>query len=392
MIKRLDQLSLQGKQVFVRLDLNVPLEGKRITDDNRIVEALPTLQYILEQGGRPVLASHLGRPKGKKKPEFSLEPVGSHIAALTHREVLLAEDCIGDAAKVVMQHQRDGQIVLLENLRFHDEEEANDAEFARKLMGNTTVYIDDAFGALHRAHASVDALARLYPDRGMGFLVEKELRHLDKLRKAPEHPYVVILGGAKVSDKIKIIESLLDKANTLIIGGAMAYTFLMAQGRNMGKSLVEVDKLQLASRLLERAALRNVKVLLPSDHVVATDVDASQGTRVTAGIDIQPEFMGLDIGPQTITQFKAALEGARTIFWNGPMGLFEKDAFAAGTRAMAEALSVSSAFTVAGGGDTVAALSDAGLKDKITHVSTGGGASLEFLEGRTLPGLAALEV
>lgn len=392
MIKRLDQLSLQGKQIFVRLDLNVPLEGKTITDDNRIVEALPTLQYILEQGGRPVLASHLGRPKGKRKPEYSLEPVGSRIAALTSREVLLAEDCIGDSAKVVMQHQRDGQIVLLENLRYHDEEEANDGDFARKLMGSTTVYVDDAFGALHRAHASVDSLARLYVDRAMGFLVDKELRHLDKLRKAPEHPYVVILGGAKVSDKIKIIESLLDKANTLIIGGAMAYTFLMAQGRSMGKSLVEVDKLQLASRLLERAALRNVKVLLPSDHVVATDLDGSQGTRVTAGIDIQPEYMGLDIGPQTIEHFKSALQGARTVFWNGPMGLFEKDVFAAGTRAMAQALSTSSAFTVAGGGDTVAALSDAGLKDKITHVSTGGGASLEFLEGRTLPGLAALEV
>ncbi len=390
-IKSIKDLPIENKTVFLRVDFNVPLEDGKITDDSRIREALPTIQHALDRGARLVLASHLGRPKPGKTEGLSLEPCGTRLAELLNVEVHLPDDCIGDAPKKVVHDLRAGQICLLENLRFHAEEEKNDEAFAQKLAELADVYVDDAFGAVHRAHASVAGMAKLFRDRGCGFLLEKEIAALGKLVGAPDKPYVAVLGGAKVSDKIAVVEALLEQVSTLIIGGAMANTFLAAQGTNLQASKVEADKLSLARTILERAKSKHVTVLLPEDLVVAQSLEASAGTVVAAGA--VPELhMALDIGPRSVARFAAALTGAKTVFWNGPMGLFEKAPFSAGTFGLARAMADCGAFTVVGGGDSAAAVHAAGegVAAKMSHISTGGGASLELIEGKKLPGIEVL--
>jgi phosphoglycerate kinase len=385
---------LENKRLFIRVDFNVPLDKKtgKITDDARIREALPTIRFAVEKGAKVILASHMGRPKPGKKDGLSLVVCGERLAELTGWEVHVPEDCIGDAPKKVIQDLRTGQVCLLENLRFHPEEEANDEGFARQLAELCDAYVDDAFGCVHRAHASVHALPLLVRDRAAGFLLEKELVALGKVVTDPERPFVAILGGAKVSDKIDVVEALLAKCNVLCIGGAMANTFLAAQGRNMQKSLVETDKLALARTILEKAESRGVKLVLPVDVKVAESLDATSGTVVKAGA-VPEGTMALDVGPETVALIKAELAKAKTVFWNGPMGLFETAAFADGTLEVARALAVIEGFTVVGGGDSAAAIKVAGAEvaEKIDHISTGGGASLELIEGKKLPGVAALE-
>lgn len=389
-ILTVDQLDVASRRVFVRVDFNVPLtpDGK-VSDDTRVREALPTIKLLVEAGARVILASHLGRPKKGPEARFSLAPAGERLAELLGQEIVLTDDCVGDGARKVVHDLRDGRVALLENLRFHKEEEANDPGFARELAALTDVYVNDAFGAAHRAHASVDALPRLVPVRAAGLLLRKELAALGRLADGPERPYVAVLGGAKVSDKIAVIEALLSKVDALIVGGAMANTFLAAQGRSMGKSLVEGDKLATARDVLARAAEKRVAVLLPTDVVVADSLDAPVGDVV--GVEaIGGEQMALDIGPASVAAFRERLLRARSIFWNGPMGLFERPAFSAGTLGVARAIAEAAAFSVVGGGDSVAAVQQADLAHRFTHVSTGGGASLELIEGRTLPGVEAL--
>jgi len=392
-IRSIRNLNLANQRVFIRVDFNVPLKKgtTEITDDTRIREALETIRYAVEAEARVILASHLGRPKPGKTEGLSLEPCGKRLAELTGYEVHLPEDCIGDAAKKVVYDLRPGQICLLENLRFHEEEEKNDEGFAKQLAELCDVYIDDAFGAVHRAHASVHALPRLMRERGCGFLLEKEINALSKLVSGPDKPYVAVLGGAKVSDKLKVIESLLERIDVLLIGGAMANTFLAAQGKNMQRSKIEDDKLALARTLLEKAQTRGTKVVLPTDAVVASDLQASEG-RVVDVNAIPEGTMALDIGPATLALFSEHLHKAETVFWNGPMGLFEIDAFSHGTMGIAQAIADLNAFTVVGGGDSAAAVQAAGEKiaKRFSHISTGGGAALELLEGATLPGVEAL--
>ncbi len=388
-VRTLQDVDVTGRTVFVRVDFNVPLEGTRVTDDTRIRAALPTIQQIQERGGRVVLASHLGRPKGKKKPEFSLEPAAARLAELLRLEVLLADDCIGDGAKKVVADLRDNQVAMLENLRFHPEEEADDEGFARELAKLGEVYVNDAFGSSHRAHASVHALPKLMAQRAAGLLVQKEVAALEKLRTGAEHPYVAVLGGAKVSDKIEVIEALLERVDELLIGGAMANTFLAAQGLQLGKSRIEEDKLPLARTLLQKARERNIQLLLPVDVVVAESLDATAG-KATDVNAVGAAEMALDIGPRTVQNYGERLRRAKSVFWNGPMGLFENSAFAEGSFGIARAMADCPGFTVVGGGDSVAAVHVAGLADRYTHVSTGGGASLELLEGKKLPGVEVL--
>lgn len=388
-IRSLKELALGGRRVFCRVDFNVPLEGTTITDDTRIRESLPTIEHILAEGGRLVLASHLGRPKGKRVAEMSLEPAALRLAELLGvGEVILTDDCIGDGARKVVGDLRDGQVALLENLRYHDEEEKNDEGFARELARLCDVYVNDAFGSSHRAHASVSGLPKLIGEKGAGFLLDKELNALDKLRTEPAKPYVAVLGGAKVSDKIGVIEALLSKVDVLVIGGAMANTFLAAQGHAMGKSLVEEDKLPLARAVLQKADARNVQLLLPTDLRVG--VGLKDSVAIESGLELDGSSMALDVGPKTAARFAEVVRKAGAVFWNGPMGLFENPAFAAGTLAVAEAMAECAGFTVVGGGDSVAAIQQAGLASKYDHVSTGGGASLEYLEGKKLPGVEAL--
>lgn len=392
-IRCIDELELAGQKVFIRVDFNVPLDKKsgQITDDERIRAALPTVKHAVGAGAKVILASHLGRPKGKPTPEYSMEPVGSRLAELTGYEVFVPDDCVGEAAKKVVQDLRDGQVALLENLRFHAEEEKNDEAFARELASLCTVYVNDAFGAAHRAHASVEALPRLMQTRAMGFLMKNEVSNLSKVLESPEKPFVAVLGGAKVTDKIGVIESLLAKCTAICIGGAMANTLLAAKGHDMKASLVEKDFLAAARTLLEKARDKGVEIVLPSDVVVGAGADAATGT--TVGVGAVPDgTMALDIGPATLDAFKKHVLGAKTVFWNGPMGLFENAAFAAGTNGMARALAEAPGFTVVGGGDSAAALRKAGdgLEAKISFVSTGGGAALELLEGQKLPGVEAL--
>lgn len=386
---------LSGKRVFVRVDFNVPLDKKTgaITDDSRIREALPTIKFCVEAGAKVIVASHMGRPKPGKREGLSLEPCGARLAELSGYEVHLPDDCVGDAPKKVIYDLRAKQICLLENLRFHEEEEADNEAFARQLSELCDVYINDAFGAAHRAHASVHALPRMIRERAAGFLMRKELEALSKLTDRPQKPYAAVLGGAKVSDKIDVVEALLSLVDTLCIGGAMANTFLAAQGKKMQKSRIEEDKLALARTILGKARDKGVSVLLPVDVIAAAGLDAASGE--TCGVDALPEgSMALDIGPQTIELFGREIGRAKTIFWNGPMGLFETPAFARGTMEIARIMSRVPGFTVVGGGDSAAAVKKAGedVAKGFSHISTGGGASLELVEGKKLPGVEALRV
>jgi len=390
--KTIRDLQIHGRRVFVRVDFNVPLKNGVIGDDTRIRASMPTVRFALEGGAAcVVLASHLGRPKGKPNPAFSLRPVAARVSELLGRPVAFADDCVGAAAEQAVARAPAGGVVLLENLRFHPEEEKDDQAFARQLASLADVYVNDAFGSAHRAHASVHAIVPLVAEAGAGLLMESELRYLGEAVGSPARPYVAILGGAKVSDKIEVIENLIGKVDRLIIGGAMAYTFFKAMGRPVGSSLVEDDKRDVARDVMARAHARGVALLLPEDHVVAPGLDASAPTEVLAVDDpaIGPR-MGLDIGPRTVQSFAAALRDARTVVWNGPMGVFEIDAFAQGTIAVAHAVADVEGTTIVGGGDSIAAVKKAGVADRITHISTGGGASLEFLSGSTLPGVAIL--
>jgi phosphoglycerate kinase len=383
----IQDLDLKGKRVFVRVDFNVPIKDGKVTDDLRIREALPTIRYGIEQGATLVLASHLGRPKGKPKPEFSLAPVAGRLRELLGKEVVFAKDCVGPEVQKAIDSAGPGDVILLENLRFHAEEEANDPGFSAQLAALTPIYVNDAFGSAHRAHASTEGITHHVKQAAAGFLMEKELRYLGGALESPQRPFVAILGGAKISDKIEVIENLLGKVDRLLIGGAMMFTFLKSQGKHIGKSLCEEDKLDLARELLARAQSR---LSLPVDAVAAAGMDAEASAHVVAAGEIPDGEMGLDIGPKAIKEYAECIRSAKTIVWNGPMGVFEKDAFAAGTIGVAKAVADSAAVSIIGGGDSAAAVAKAGVADRITHISTGGGASLEFLAGQVLPGVAAL--
>ena len=385
-------LNLHGRRVFIRVDFNVPIKGGVIGDDTRIRASLPTIQYAIDMGATVVLASHLGRPKGTVAPEYSLRPIAERLGQLLGRPVAFAHDCIGDeVARAVVDAQNSGGVVLLENLRFHAGEEKNDPAFAKALAATADLYVDDAFGAAHRAHASVEGITHYVPRAAAGLLMEQELRYLGHALEAPERPFIAILGGAKVSDKIEVIENLLKKVDRLIIGGAMAYTFFKSRGLPIGKSLVEDDKLDAARRVEADAKNRGVHIELPLDHVVADRIDPAAAHEVLAVGDAAiADRLGVDIGPDTITSYTGFISSAKTVVWNGPMGVFEIDAFAAGTNAVARAVANVRGTTIIGGGDSIAAVKKAGMADRITHISTGGGASLEFLGGRVLPGVAAL--
>ncbi len=388
MIRDVKQLDIDGKRVFVRVDFNVPIENGEITEMHRIESTLPTLRYILPKAKKLIVASHLGRPGGKKNPEYSLAPVRAALEKLLGCPVTLAPDCIGPEVEALVG-QADPKVLLLENVRFHKEEEKNDPEFSKRLAALADVYVNDAFGAAHRAHASTAGMAKCFTEKGAGLLLKKELDYLGTLLASPERPFAAILGGAKVSDKIGVINNLMPKLDSLLIGGGMAYTFLKANGVSIGRSLVEEDRVELARDLIAKAKQSNIALLLPVDHVAAEGRDKDP---VAVGENIPPKLMGLDIGPKTIALFGGAIKKARMILWNGPVGLFEDEKFSAGTKAVARAVVESGAVSIVAGGDTVAAVEQAGVGERITHLSTGGGATLEFLEGKKLPGIEALEV
>lgn len=392
-IKYIDELPIEEKRVFIRVDFNVKLDDAgNVTDDTRIRAALPTIRYALEKDAKVILASHLGRPKGKHDPKLSMKPVGSRLAELLKdTDVLMPEDCVGDAVRKLAHDMQPGQVMLLENLRFHKEETENDDHFAKQLAELAEVYVNDAFGTAHRAHASTEGMVKYVPEKGAGFLMKKEVTTLTDLLERPDKPFVAVLGGAKVSDKIGVIENLMNICDTILIGGGMSFTFLASQGVSIGKSLFEEDKLHTAKRILERAQTRGIPILLPLDHVIAAECKAGVESNTTKSAEIPDGMMGLDIGPKTVESYSNEIKGAKTIFWNGPMGVFEIKEFATGTNEIAKAVADSGAYSVVGGGDSVAAINKAGLSDKIGHISTGGGASLEFVEGKKLPGLVALE-
>lgn len=389
--KTIKDIDLKEKKVLVRCDFNVPLdENQNITDNTRIVAALPTIKYLLENNCSIVLCSHLGRPKGEVKPEFSLKPVAKELSKLLDKEVIMANDVVGEDATSKAAELQPGQILLLENVRFHREETDNDPEFSKKLASMAEVFVNDAFGAAHRAHSSTVGVAAYLPAVS-GLLIEKELKFLGNALNNSERPFVAILGGAKVSDKIGVIDSLLEKVDTLMIGGGMAYTFFKAQGYEVGNSICEVDKLDLAKEAMEKAKERGVKLMLPVDTKIGKEFKPDTESKVVAWTEIPEEWEGFDIGPKTIEMFKEELQKAKTVVWNGPLGLFEFDQFAIGTNEIAKTLSEIDATTIIGGGDSAAAVRKAGLQDKMTHISTGGGASLEFLEGKKLPGIECLQ-
>ncbi|MDL1873515.1 phosphoglycerate kinase [Deltaproteobacteria bacterium PRO3] len=392
MIKSLEELDLKEKRVFVRVDFNVPYDAEgKVADDSRIVASLPTIRHVLKSGGKLILASHLGRPKGKRDPKYSLMPVAARLSELLEREVTFPEDCIGDAVKKLVGEMREGEVILLENLRFHPEEEVNDPIFSERLAGLADIYVNDAFGTLHRAHASTVGMVPLVKDKAAGLLVLKEVQVLSRLLHEPARPFVAILGGAKVSDKLGVIENLLKLVDGLLIGGAMAYTFLKAKGVEVGASLVEDGKLHQAAKLLERAKTKDIRLELPLDHVIARELKAGAEFKTPSGEAIPAGWMGLDVGPKTLEAYEAQILAAKTVLWNGPVGAFETPPFERGTVEIARTLAKSAGMTVVGGGDSLAAVKVAGVGDKIGHLSTGGGATLEFLEGKTLPGLKALE-
>lgn len=388
--KTVKDIDLKNKKVLVRCDFNVPMdENRNITDNRRIVAALPTIKYLLEQNCKVVLCSHLGRPKGEFKPEFSLKPVAKELSKLLGQEVIMAKDVIGEDAKNKTENLKNGEVLLLENVRFHREETDNDPEFAKKLASFGEVFVNDAFGTAHRAHASTEGVTKYLPAVS-GFLIEKELKFLGEALENPERPFVAILGGSKVSDKIGVIENLLEKVDTLIIGGGMAYTFFKAQGYSVGDSLCEEDKCDLALEIMEKAKEKKVKFLLPIDNKIGKEFKPDTESKTVKSTEIPDGWEGLDIGEETIKLYREELQNAKTIVWNGPLGVFEFDQFAVGTNEIAKALGDIDAIKIIGGGDSAAAVEKAGLADKMTHISTGGGASLEFLEGKKLPGIEAL--
>jgi len=392
--KTLSDISLQGKRVLMRVDFNVPLDQDRnITDEKRIVEALPSIRKVIEEGGRLILMSHLGRPKGKVNPAFSLAPVAKRLSELIDCPVSMAKDCIGNEVMQQVLALQDGDVLMLENLRFHNEEEENNADFAKELASMGEIYVNDAFGTAHRAHASTEGITHFVQTSVAGYLIEKELRYLGTALNNPQRPFVAILGGSKISGKIDVLENLFNKVDTVLVGGAMVFTFFKAQGLEVGNSLVEENKLELALDLLEKAKEKGVRLLLPEDVIVAAEISAEAPSRIEPVTGISEGMIGLDIGPATVETYTKEILGAKTVLWNGPMGVFEIDQFAGGTFAVAKALAdttATDAVTIIGGGDSAAAIAKAGLSDKVTHVSTGGGASLEFLEGKELPGIAAL--
>ncbi len=389
--KTIKDIDLKGRKVLVRCDFNVPMdENKNITDNTRIVAALPTIKYLLENNCAVILCSHLGRPKGEFKPEFSLAPVAKELSKLLDKEVIMAKDVVGEDANKKAKELQAGQVMLLENVRYHREETDNDPEFAKKLADMAEIYVNDAFGAAHRAHASTAGVAQYLPAVS-GFLIEKELKFLGNALNNPERPFVAILGGAKVSDKIGVIDSLLEKVDTLIIGGGMAYTFFKAQGYEVGNSICELDKLDLAKEAMAKAKEKGVKLILPVDTKIGKEFKPDTESKTVAWTEIPEGWEGFDIGEKSIEMFTEEIKNAKTVVWNGPVGLFEFDQFAIGTNAIAKTLSEIDATTIIGGGDSAAAVKKAGLQDKMTHISTGGGASLEFLEGKKLPGIECLQ-
>ena len=390
--KTVKDIDVNNKKVLVRCDFNVPIDSEtgKITDNRRIRAALSTIQYLLDHNAKVILCSHLGRPKGEFNLKYSLKPVAEELSKLLNKDVKLAKDVIGESAKELTSNMKEGDIVLLENVRFHKEEEQNDPEYSKALASMAEIYVNDAFGTAHRAHSSTTGVADYLPAVS-GFLIEKELEFLGGALENPAHPFVAILGGAKVSDKIGVIENLLDKVDTLIIGGGMAYTFYKAQGHHIGTSICEEDKLDLAKNILEKAQEKGVQLLLPVDNHVSSEYSNNGEEKMVDSTEIPDGFMGLDIGPKTIEKFEEAVKDAKTVVWNGPLGVCEFDKFATGTKAVATMLSKIEATTIIGGGDSAAAIEKLGLADKMTHISTGGGASLEFLEGKTLPGIACLQ-
>ncbi len=395
-IKRLQEMAVKGRRVLVRVDYNVPMKGAKISDNTRIRETLKTLEHLIAQGSMIVLISHLGRPMGKNEPKYSLKPVADELATLLKKPVAFAKDCVGAVADKAVALMKAGDVLLLENLRFHAEEEANDPAFAKDLAKNGALFISDAFGVLHRAHASTVGVTRHIPG-GIGFLVQRELEFLDRVFGNPQRPFLAIIGGAKVSDKLAVLDKLLERVDVLLIGGAMAYTFLAAQGINIGKSMLEKDQIDAAKAVIEKAYNKKVEnkveCLLPADHLVVRAISSDAATSATQAMSIPSDMIGVDIGPHTIEFFTERISKAKTIFWNGPMGIFEMPPFAQGSYAVAKAMATATengAITIVGGGDSLSVLAKTGLASKMSHCSTGGGASLEFLEGKALPGLVAL--